>query len=84
MCILLFQIGDGKTHYIQKQLGPHCVVITINESFTPLSAILKLRSLVQDYNKNLACTIFFNFTVVPSQVKFQNKCICRLLLCGYF
>ena len=58
--------GDGKTHYIQKQLrgAPLSLVIAVNESFSPLNAILKLRSLTRDES----CDIFFNFTIVPSNV----------------
>ena len=58
--------GDGKTHYIMQQLsqsaGP--LTIAVNEAFTPLSAIKKLKSLplVKD------CAIFFNFTILPHQV----------------
>ena len=57
-------LGDGKTHYIRKELDDPCLVIAVNESFTPLSAILKLRKLPQNYS----CAIFFNFTIVPSMV----------------
>ena len=59
-------IGDGKTHYIKKQLqgARHSLVIAVNESFSPLNAILKLRSLTRDES----CNIFFNFTIVPSIV----------------
>ena len=58
--------GDGKTHYIKKQLqgAQHSLVIAVNESFSPLNAILKLRSLTRDES----CSIFFNFTIVPSIV----------------
>lgn len=57
-------IGDGKTHYVNKQLyglQPK-LRIAVNESFTPLNAILKLRSLPRD----TSCKIFFNFTLVVS------------------
>ena len=58
--------GDGKTHYIKKQLrgAPLSLVIAVNESFSPLNAILKLQSLTRDKS----CDIFFNFTIVPSNV----------------
>ena len=54
-------IGDGKTHYIKNQLhgSQHSLVIAVNESFTLLNAILKLRSLPRDKS----CKIFFNFTI---------------------
>lgn len=58
--------GNGKTHYIKKQLHgnqPYLVVV-VNESFNPFSAIMKLRSLP----RNATCKIFFNFTIVPLTV----------------
>ena len=57
-------IGDGKTHYIKQQLDESdcCLIIAVNESFTPLNAILKLRSLP----RNRSCKVFFNFTIVVS------------------
>ena len=58
--------GNGKTHYILKQLSqsPGPLTIAVNEAFTALSAIKKLKSLplVKD------CAIFFNFTILPYQV----------------
>ena len=58
--------GDGKTHYITQQLsqsrGP--LNIVVNESFTPLSAIKKLKKLPLIKE----CSIFFNFTIVPCLV----------------
>lgn len=64
--------GDGKTHYIRQQLSQSrgSLIIAVNEAFTPLSAIKKLRSLplIKD------CAIFFNFTILPYQV---------CLLCKY-
>ena len=58
--------GDGKTHYIKQQLpsSPASVTIAINEAFTPLSAIKKLRDLPLT-QKN--CAIFFNFTTLPPE-----------------
>jgi len=59
-----FSTGDGKTHYINKYIEEHddpYLVVAVNESFTPLNAISKLRNLQQ----NCRCIIFFNFTVVP-------------------
>ena len=64
--ICVYSTGDGKTHYIKKQLigyQPY-LVIAVNESFTPLNAILKLRSLPRD----ASCNVFFNFTILPSLV----------------
>ena len=57
-------VGNGKTHYIKKLLyglQPY-LIIAVNESFTPLNAILKLRSLPRDK----CCKIYFNFTIVVS------------------
>ena len=65
MCTYIL-LGDGKTHYIKRQLHKDqpSLVITVNESFSPLNAILKLRKLP----RNKTCNIFFNFTIVPSIV----------------
>ncbi len=56
--------GDGKTHYIKSQLEQcsDARTIAVNEAFTALNAINKLRSLPLT-KKN--CGIFFNFTVLP-------------------
>ena len=66
MYVFQFSIGDGKTHYIRKQLygseRSQTLNIAVNESFTPLNAILKLRSLP----RNECCKVYFNFTVVVS------------------
>ena len=59
--------GNGKTHYIKKQLA-QCsehITIAVNEAFSPLTAITKLRSLSL-YRKNIG--IFFNFTILPPGV----------------
>ena len=59
--------GNGKTHYIKKQLS-HCseqITIAVNEAFSPLTAITKLRSLTL-YQSNVG--IFFNFTILPPGV----------------
>ena len=59
--------GNGKTHYIKKQLA-HCseqITIAVNEAFSPLRAITKLRSLPL-YKKNIG--LFFNFTILPPGV----------------
>ena len=59
--------GDGKTHYIKKQLAHSSASLTIavNEAFTPLNAITKLRTLPL---KQKNCAIFFNFTMLPPGV----------------
>ena len=65
-CNLSFT-GNGKTHYIRKQLAgcSEHVTIAINEVFSPLSAIIKLRSLSL-YKENVG--LFFNFTILPPGV----------------
>ena len=59
-------LGDGKTHYINKQLQGNqpYLIISVNELFSPLNAILKLRSLP----RNESCNVFFNFTILPTRV----------------
>ena len=56
--------GDGKTHYIKSQLKqcPSSCTISVNEAFTPLGAIKKLRRLPYDKPDG---AIFFNFTLLP-------------------
>ena len=60
--------GDGKTHYIKQQLAysPAGVTVSVNEAFTPLKAISKLRKLPV---KQKNCAIFFNFTMMPPGVR---------------
>ena len=74
-------LGDGKTHYIKKHLHQPYLVIAVNESFSLLNAIVKLRSLP----RNESCTIFFNFTIVPSIVSssviITDCCSYSLMLC---
>ena len=66
VCIQLVygHAGDGKTHYIKSQLASSqaSLTIAVNEAFTPLSAIKKLRSLPLTLKD---CAIFFNFTMLP-------------------
>ena len=60
--------GNGKTHYIKEQLAARCaqhITIVVNEAFSPLKAITKLRSLPL-YEKNTG--LFFNFTIHPPGV----------------
>ena len=59
--------GDGKTHYIkeQLQLSTHSLTIAVNEAFTPLNAIKKLRQLQPSQRD---CAIFLNFTMLPPGV----------------
>ena len=47
----------------------HQVTIAINEAFTSLSAIERLRTLPRDARN---CAIFFNFTVFPPMVSFSS------------
>eukprot|EP00731_Ephydatia_muelleri_P036542 Em0275g1a len=62
--------GGGKSHYIMEQLSKYSryAVITINEAFTPLLAIEKLRSL---NSSDEECSIYFNVTMLPSQESYQ-------------
>lgn len=62
--LVIGQAGDGKTHYIRRQLfhSPESLTIAVNEAFTPLSAINKLSTLSCT---NLGSAIFFNFTLMP-------------------
>lgn len=66
-------IGDGKTHLIKTRLRnrlPHMVLhIPVNEAFTPLSAVKKLQMLPMDTR---GCCIYFNFTVLPPSVSYNN------------
>ena len=68
--------GNGKTHYIRKQLAScsEHVTIAVNEVFSPLSAIIKLRSLSL-YKENVG--LFFNFTILPPGV---SKALLRKLV----
>ncbi|KAL5475165.1 hypothetical protein EMCRGX_G027231 [Ephydatia muelleri] len=68
--------GDGKTHYIKRQLKqcPSSCTISVNEAFAPLGAIKKLQSLPSNEPK---CAIFINFTLLPPGGKsfpFNNYC----------
>ena len=69
-------VGDGKTHYIKEQmkLSSHSLTIAVNEAFTPLNAIKKLRRLSPSQKD---CAIFLNFTMLPPGVSYLN------LLCIY-
>ena len=69
---LLPTSGDGKTHYIQQQLAcsPASLTVSVNEAFTPLKAISKLRTLPLN-QKN--CAIFFNFTMLPPGVSGKKR-----------
>jgi hypothetical protein len=57
--------GDGKSHFIQKEMKKmdvkKSIVITVNELFSPLTAINKLKSLAL-HGKSI---IHFNFTFLP-------------------
>ena len=59
--------GNGKTHYIKKELTKctEHVTIAINEAFSPSNAIIKLRS-ISTSKENVG--IFFNFTIPPPGV----------------
>ena len=63
--------GDGKTHYIRQQLvqSPAKLTIAVNEAFSPLAAIKKLRSLPSNAKD---CAIFFNFAMMSYQVRREH------------
>ena len=63
--------GDGKTHYIKEQLRKSSTSLTVavNEAFTPLSAIKKLRKL---HPSQRNCAIFLNFTMLPPGVRLHS------------
>ena len=65
--------GDGKTHYIKNQLKQSAAGLTVavNEAFTPLNAIKKLRTLSKNQRD---CAIFFNFTMLPPGVSDSSSC----------
>ena len=62
-------IGDGKTHYIEKELqnAQAHLKIAVNEAFTPLGAIKKLTSELPTDVPN--CAVYFNFTMLPPGVR---------------
>ena len=64
---LLLYTGIGKTHYIRQQLKSceEVLTIAINEVFSPVQVIKKLRSLSW-CKRNIG--LFFNFTIVPPGV----------------
>ena len=70
-------LGIGKSHYIRQQLSDCNEVLTIavNEVFSPLYAINKLRSLSL-HKENVG--LFFNFTIFPPKVSYM---IILFLLC---
>ena len=66
-----FNVGNGKTHYIKKQMkdSSHSLTISVNEAFTPLNAIKKLRRLNPSQRN---CAIFLNFTMLPPGVSLSS------------
>ena len=64
----LFRLGDGKTHYIKEQMkeSSHTVIIAVNEAFTSLGVIQKLRKLPLSHRD---CSAFLNFTLLPPGVR---------------
>ena len=62
-------VGDGKTHYIEKELehSPHSLKIAVNEAFTPLSCMKKLTCELPSDVPN--CAVYFNFTMLPPGVR---------------
>ena len=66
---VMFFAGDGKTHYIKEQLcsSSYSVTIAVNEAFTSLGAIQKLRMLPLTQK---GCNVFLNFTMLPPGVSY--------------
>ena len=64
--ILCSPSGDGKTHYIWKQLNAHkqSLTVVINDSFSPYNTIVQLRQLPLERNN----VIYFSFTMLPPSV----------------
>ena len=64
--ILCSHSGDGKTHYIRKQLNAHkqSLTVIINESFSPYNTIVQLRQLPFERSN----AIYFSFTMLPPSV----------------
>ena len=62
-------LGNGKTHYIHSKMKhipeSHQVTVAVNEAFTSVNAIERLRTLPRDASN---CAIFFNFTILPPAV----------------
>lgn len=72
--IIIICVGNGKTHYIKRQLA-NCakqLTIAVNEAFSPLKAITKLRSLPL-YKQNVG--LFFNFTILPPGVSYIGSMV---------
>ena len=74
----MMTVGDGKTHYIKKQLSLCSVqkTIAVNEAFTLSSAISKLRSLPLYHN---GVGLFFNITILPPDVSDYGLPKCYIL-----
>ena len=64
----LHDSGDGKTYYIKEQLqnSSTSLTIAVNEAFTPLNVIKKLKKL---HPSERDCAIFLNFTMLPPGVR---------------
>ena len=87
--VVWFTSGDGKTHYIKKQLqrSSSSVTISVNEAFTPVGAIQKLRRLPPNQEN---CAVFFNFTMIPPGVSSKlcmfinprRTCAARVIVVG--
>ncbi|XP_065828093.1 uncharacterized protein [Oscarella lobularis] len=64
--------GDGKSHYIKKQISGQLCNIPVHEAFSPLLAIKKLQKL--ESSREIGC-VYFNFTApfpCESEVKEYN------------
>ena len=70
--LVMFISGDGKSHYIRNklQMCSFQVAIPVNESFSPLSVITRLRLLPlnTEVSESEVYGIFFNFTMCYPKV----------------
>lgn len=74
--VIVIILGDGKTHAIHRSLMPmdepdKCVIISVDESFSALKTIMKLRKLYHgDGEKQIKVVdIHFNFTLSILKVR---------------
>ncbi len=82
LAVIFFYAGDGKTHFIYDQIKcddlHDYVVISVDESFSVLKTISRLRKLYDRSNTSERIGIFFNFTLCKVKVS-GKKCSVKLL-----